>query len=70
MNEKLKMNYISLLLSIFLTFFMGFMYFLLGKSMSFPLKVGYAVVTFSLIVLIGFNIIAIIKKSNDKAAKQ
>jgi hypothetical protein len=70
MNEKLRMNYISLWISILMLFFVGFMYLLLGKSMYFPLKVGYAVVFLVILILIGFNIVTIIKKSNIKETKQ
>jgi len=66
MNEKLKLN---LSLAIFYTFFMVLMYFLLGKSMAYPLKVAYAVLTFALIIRIGFYIIKI-KKFNDKEANK
>lgn len=66
MKKKLRMNYISLWISVLMTCFMVFMYFLLGKSMFFPLKVGYVVVTLALSILIGFNVTIIAKKSNDK----
>lgn len=64
MNKDLKMNYISLALAIFLTFFMGLIYLLLSKSMVFPLKVGYAVLALVIFLLIVFNIVTIIKKLN------
>lgn len=66
MNDNLKMNYISMGLSILLTLFVGVMYFLLDKAMNLPLKIGYAIVVLALIVLIVYNIVAIIKKVSSK----
>ncbi|AGK96842.1 hypothetical protein [Clostridium pasteurianum] len=66
MEESLRMNYISLLISILLIFFMGLMYFLLGKSMAFPMKICYAVIALVAFILIIFNIIMIIRKLSIK----
>ncbi|MFT8312990.1 MAG: hypothetical protein ABF633_01905 [Clostridium sp.] len=66
MKESLRMNYISLLISILLTFFMGLMYFLLGKSMDRPMRICYAVIALAVFILIIFNIVMIIRKSNIK----
>ncbi|MBK1812017.1 hypothetical protein JHL18_15450 [Clostridium sp. YIM B02505] len=66
MNKDIKMNYISLAMAIFFTFIMGLIYFLLRKSMIFPLKVVYTVLALVSFVLIVFNIIMIIRKSNIK----
>jgi len=41
-------------------------YLLLGKLMAFPLKIGYAVVSLVLLLLIFYNIFAIIKKNKKK----
>jgi hypothetical protein len=70
MNEKLLINYVSLLLTILMIFFMGIIYFLLGKSMIFSLKIGFGVIALVILILIGFNIFTIIKKSNMKETKQ
>ena len=59
-------NYLSLVISIFLGLFLLFMYLLLGKSMYFPLKVGYGVLAVVTLILIGFNLIMIIKKAKLK----
>lgn len=66
MKNDLKTNYISLGLSVLLTLFLGFMYFLLGKSMNFPLKVGYSILVLAFIILIFYNIIAIVRKANSQ----
>ncbi|WP_160679872.1 hypothetical protein [Clostridium sp. C8-1-8] len=64
MNKDIRMNYISLSMAVFFIFIMGLIYFLLRKSMIFPLKVGYTVLALVSIALIVFNIIMIIRKSN------
>ena len=59
-------NYLSLVISVFSGLFLLFMYLLLGKSMYFPLKVGYGVLGLVTLMLIGFNLIMIIKKAKFK----
>lgn len=69
MNKDIRMNYISLAMTVFFTFIIGFIYFLLRESMIFPLKVGYTVLALVSFVLIVFNIVMIIRKSNMKEIK-
>lgn len=70
MKGNLRMNYIYLSISIFMSFYVGFMYLLLGKSMVLPLKIGYYVVlALAIFALIIFNIFTIIKTWNIKKTK-
>ncbi|QAA34381.1 hypothetical protein [Clostridium manihotivorum] len=66
MNKDIRMNYISLAMTVFFTFIMGLIYFLLRRSMIFPLKVGYTVLALVSFILIVFNIIMIMRKSTIK----
>lgn len=66
MNEKLRMNYISLWMCILMISFVGVIYLLLGKSMHLSIKVGFVLVTLSLLIVICFNIVTIIKKVKIK----
>ena len=66
MNEKLRMNYISLYMCILMIFFVGLIYLLLGKSMYLSIKIGFVLVILSLLIVISFNIITIINKVKIK----
>lgn len=66
MDKNLNMNYLGLASSSLAFSFTCFLYILLGKTMPFPLTVGYAVISVVLLSLIIFNAIVIIRKAYFK----
>lgn len=56
MNKKLRINYISLLLSILFVFCMDSIYLLYSSSMTFSVKAVFGAIVLGLSLFIGINI--------------